>query len=60
MKLFLAIISVIGICCFIFGYFDSFRNKINKLLNVKFEYSHYILFGWILYFIVIILESIFL
>lgn len=60
MKFFLAIISIIGICCFICGLSDSFREGINKLLNIKFEDIHYILFGWILYLIVIILKNIFL
>lgn len=60
MRTFLIIISLIALFCFICSLSDSFRNKVNKFLNVKFEDIYYLIFGWILYFIFTILKNIFL
>ena len=60
MRTFLIIISLIALFCFICNLSDSFRNKVNKFLNIKVEGIYYLIFGWIIYFIFIILKHIFL
>ena len=58
MKIFLLIINLIGLFCFICCLFDNLRITINSKINKDLDLEDYLFIGWVLIFIVFIFELI--